>query len=90
MNLKLTFQVLFCPAPTKLQPNLIHDQVCNELTEVVTFAQFDRNVLQFIEDLNFPIETVRELRPGEYAAMELRSGRLQFGNIFTEAKLRNA
>ena len=86
MNLKLTFQVLFFAGIVELPPSLVHGRIRNQVTEVVTFAQFDRNALQFVEDLMFDVEKVKALQPGDYLALDTRSGEFQGGNIFTGAK----
>lgn len=65
------------------QPNLIHNRIRNQLTEVVTFAQVDRRAIQFLEDVGYQETEVRGLQELEFISLDLmtmsqRKGQIQF------------
>lgn len=64
------------------QPNLIHNRIRNQLTEVVTFAQADRRSVDWLEEAGFDGEAVRRLRPGAWIARDLTTGAERAGRVF--------
>ncbi len=63
-------------------PNLIHNRVRNQLTEVVTFRQGDARAVEWLTDAGFGEELVRELRPGKFIARNLTTGGQTAGAVF--------
>jgi GTPase SAR1 family protein len=64
------------------QPNLIHNRIRNQLTEVVSFAQLDDNAIHFLADVGFKEDELRALQPGQYVVRNLNSGAESRGRIF--------
>lgn len=63
-------------------PNLIHNRVRNQLTEIVTFAHLDPRAVEWLECAGFDSDRVRALRPGQYMARDLVSGTWREGRVF--------
>jgi hypothetical protein len=63
-------------------PNLLHNRIRNQLTELVTFAHLDHNALQFLVDVGCNDEEVRGLAPGQFIALNLSSGGSTRGAVF--------
>ena len=63
-------------------PNLIHNRIRNQLTEVVTFQQLDGNALKYLREVGFNDEEVRQLRIGQFVARNLKTGGEARGNVF--------
>lgn len=64
------------------QPNLIHNRIRNQVTEVVTFQQMDPNAVEYLEAVGFEPEQIRALRPGSFLARNLNSGAQSSGKVF--------
>jgi len=64
------------------QPNLIHNRVRNQATEVVAFQQMDPRAVDWCAAVGFDPEAIRALRPGEYLARNLKSGGTARGRVF--------
>jgi hypothetical protein len=64
------------------QPNLIHNRIRNQLTEVVTFQQMDPTAVDWLETVGFDPEAVRALRPGQFLVRNLNSGAQTNGKVF--------
>lgn len=64
------------------QPNLIHNRVRNQATEVVAFRQVDPRAVDWCAAVGFDPEAIRALRPGEYLARNLQSGGTARGRVF--------
>lgn len=64
------------------QPNIIHNRVRNQLTEIVTFAQSDSNALKFIEESGFDAESVRQLPEGSWRSRHTRRGIEALGQLW--------
>lgn len=60
-------------------PNLIHNRVRNQLTEVYTFQHTDENALKYLTDNGFDGDAVRNLRQYEYLYRNLRTGETRTG-----------
>lgn len=63
------------------QPNLIHNRLRNQLTEVVSFAQIERRATVFLEDLGFDAADLATLDELEFLDLDLRTMQLQRGNL---------
>ena len=63
-------------------PNLIHNRVRNQLTEVVTFRQVDARAVQWLTEADFSEVAVRGLRPGWFIAKNLTTGGMSSGKVF--------
>lgn len=63
--------------------NVINGRLRNQLTEVVTYGQLDRNSLKWLGDLSFDPEEVKTLGIGEYIWRSME-GHESTGNFFTE------
>ncbi len=63
-------------------PNLIHNAIRNQLTEIFTFRQCDKNAVVFLEDNGFNPDSVRNLQGHEYLWRSLKTGE----SNFTDAK----
>jgi hypothetical protein len=63
------------------QPNVVHNRVRNQITEVVAFSQADENAVKFLEDLGFDGQEIRSLGAGEWRSLCLRTRRWQAGRI---------
>lgn len=64
------------------QPNLIHNRIRNQLTEVVSFQQMDDNALDYLRQAGFDPDALRALRPGQFIARNLQSGAATRGAVF--------
>jgi hypothetical protein len=65
------------------QPNLIHNRVRNQLTEIVSFQQLDQNAIQWLENqAGFDPEQVKTLEKGEFICRNLDSGVQVGGRVF--------
>jgi len=67
------------------QPNVIHNRTRNQLTEVIAFAQIDKNAVEFLEDLGFSGEEIRGLDAGEWRSLVPRRRVYQTGRIDFES-----
>jgi hypothetical protein len=63
-------------------PNILHNRLRNQLSEVVAFRALDENALRFLEGVGFQPESVRRLPDGAFIAANLRSGRQVPGRVF--------
>lgn len=63
------------------QPNIIHNRVRNQLTEVVAFSQVDENAVTFFEDLGLDGEDIRGLAEGQWRLLNRRTRTFQWGHI---------
>lgn len=63
-------------------PNLVHNRIRNQLTEVVAFVTVDPRGLEWLEAVGFDPDQVRTLRPGAYLARSLISGAQTAGAVF--------
>jgi hypothetical protein len=66
------------------QPNIVHNRIRNQLTEVVAFSQVDENAVKFLESLGFDGEEIRQLSPGKFVLFDLRRRRWQRGDVFAK------
>ena len=64
------------------QPNLLHNRIRNQLTEVVTFSQIDPCAVDWLQSAGFNPDAVRVLRPGEFIARNLNSAQESTGRVF--------
>jgi hypothetical protein len=64
------------------QPNLIHNRVRNQATEVVAFQQMDPRSVDWCEAVGFDPEAIRGLAPGSYLARNLKTGGTAAGRVF--------
>jgi hypothetical protein len=53
------------------QPNLFHNRLRNQLTELVTFRQIDKRALAFLEELGFDPHEVLKLDVGQFQLLDL-------------------
>ena len=63
------------------QPNIIHNRVRNQLTEVVAFSQVDENAVRFFEDLGLDGDDIRGLAEGQWRLLNRRARIFQWGSI---------
>ena len=64
------------------QPNLIHNRVRTQMTEVATFGQSDKNAIAWLADIGFDPQAVRDLRPGKFIARNLLNMEEESGQVF--------
>ena len=64
------------------QPNLLHNRVRNQLTEVVSFLQLDHNAIGWLEGIGFDGQALPALRPGAFLTRNLRNGTSEAGRVF--------
>ncbi len=64
------------------QPNLVHNRVRNQATEVVTFQQMDPRAVDWCAAVGFDPAAVRGLAPGQYLARNLKTGGPAAGRVF--------
>lgn len=64
------------------QPNLIHNRIRNQLTEVVTFRQIDQVAVDWLESVGFEADSVRALGNGHFIALNLLTGGCSCGSVF--------
>lgn len=64
------------------QPNLLHNRVRNQLTEVVSFLQLDHNAIGWLEGVGIAGETLPTLPPGSFLFRNLRTGESGSGRVF--------
>jgi hypothetical protein len=64
------------------QPNLIHNRIRNQLTEVCTFRQIDHACLDWLESAGFDTEAVRLLEPGQFSCRSMVDGGVSGGTVF--------
>jgi energy-coupling factor transporter ATP-binding protein EcfA2 len=60
-------------------PNLIHNAIRNQLTEVYTFRQSDENAIKFLDANGFNETQVRNLKGHDYLWRNLSTGENNFG-----------
>jgi hypothetical protein len=63
------------------QPNLLHNRLRNQLTEIVTFAHLDKRALIFLEELGFNADEIRALERGEFRILDLETMRFDGGKF---------
>lgn len=63
-------------------PNLLHNRIRNQLTEVVTFRHGDERALDWLVAAGFGADAVRALPPGQYLARNLATGGEARGRVF--------
>lgn len=63
-------------------PNLLHNRVRNELTEVVSFRLIDPRAGEFLRVVGLDLEQVRQLPRGHYLARDLDTGVVSAGRVF--------
>lgn len=63
------------------QPNLIHNRLRNQLTELVTFRHLDERAIKFLMELGFDPETILLLQDLEFQSLDLRTLDLRRGKI---------
>jgi len=71
----------FCGVTQQL--NLVHNRVRNQMTELVTFQQTDKLILQALEEKGFDPSEVSRLPKGNFILMNFQTGAEQRGNVFT-------
>ena len=64
------------------QPNLIHNRTRNQMTEVVSFRQVDKNAIDFLQSSGFREEDLQQLKPGHYRVRNLTNGAEASGRVF--------
>lgn len=64
------------------QPNLIHNRIRNQATEVVAFQQMDPRAVDWCAAVGFDGDAIRALAPGQYLAKNLKTGGLVAGRVF--------
>jgi hypothetical protein len=64
------------------QPNLVHNRLRNQATEVVAFQQMDPRAVDWCAEVGFEAEAIRALPPGAYLARNLKSGGTAAGRVF--------
>lgn len=64
------------------QPNLLHNRVRNQLTEVVSFLQLDHNAIGWLEGIGMDGEILPTLPPGSFLHRNLRTGDHGTGRVF--------
>lgn len=57
----------------------LHNRIRNQLTEIYTFRQLDKNAVKPLEDLGFDAEKIRTLQNGEYIWRNLNTGESKQG-----------
>lgn len=60
-------------------PNCLHGKVRNQISEVVTFRQSDKNAIAWMEDQGLDPEKIRTLKNGQWLSKNLRTGEFQSG-----------
>jgi hypothetical protein len=63
------------------QPNIIHNRLRNQLTEVVTFAHVDKRATSFLTDIGFDEPDLMGLNDLEFIAIDLRTMNQTRGQI---------
>lgn len=63
------------------QPNLMHNRLRNQLTEIVTFRQIDKRALEFLGDVGFDPEEIKRLDRLEFRLLDLEHGRMDGGKF---------
>ncbi len=63
------------------QPNIVHNRVRNQLTELVAFSQVDENAVSFFEDMGFDGDDIRDLGEGQWRLINRRTKIFQWGHI---------
>jgi hypothetical protein len=53
------------------QPNLIHNRLRNQITEMVSFQQIDPRALKWFEEMGFNALDLRNLARGEYISLDI-------------------
>ena len=64
------------------QPNLVHNRIRNQATEVIAFQQMDARSVEWCESVGFDGDAIRALPPGRYLARNLKSGGTAAGRVF--------
>lgn len=64
------------------QPNLVHNRIRNQATEVIAFQQMDARSVEWCESVGFDGDAIRALPPGSYLARNLKSGGTAAGRVF--------
>lgn len=64
------------------QPNLVHNRIRNQLTEVVSFRQIDAAPIQWLEGAGFKGEELSALPNGRFVARNLLTGGQATGLLF--------
>lgn len=70
----------FCGVTQQL--NLVHNRVRNQMTEMITFQQIDKLVLDALEEKGFDRSEVSRLPKGQFVLQNFNTGAIQRGNIF--------
>ena len=63
------------------QPNLLHNRLRNQLTEIVCFKQEDALILDWLEEKGFVSDQVRALSEGEFVVRNFQNGANLSGKI---------
>lgn len=63
------------------QPNIIHNRLRNQLTEVVTFAHVDKRAMDFLTDVGFEENELLTLKDLEFISLDLRTMKQIRGEI---------
>jgi hypothetical protein len=66
--------------------NSMHNEFRNQITELYTFRQADKNAVVFLEDNGFDPDEVRALRPGEWLWRNFNTGQAARGGKAFEIK----
>lgn len=64
------------------QPNLLHNRLRTQLTEIVCFNLPDERAIEWVEKAGINADEIRELHDGEWAARNLRTGGTAAGCVF--------
>jgi len=63
-------------------PNLLHNRIRNQITELVCFQLIDPRAVEWVALAGLDADRVRALRPGQWVARNLRSGATAAGRVF--------
>jgi len=63
------------------QMNLIHNRLRNQLTEIVTFRQEDKLIIDALEERGFEESALRSLKKGEFLVRNFQNGAYQRGSL---------
>lgn len=64
------------------QPNIIHNRIRNQITEVVAFQTLDQAATKFLAGLGFSEDELNSLDRGAYISLSLDTGKFVTGKIF--------
>lgn len=74
------------------QPNLIHNRLRNQITELVSFQQVDSRALKWFDEIGYNTEELKVLKRGEYILLDLEKdfsfthGKINLKNSLTKTQ----